>query len=70
MHIQSYDSRMSAINLADLDWGFCKPVTMDTYLNNYSFCISKASLDVSVSDALKVGYQTDVFLLLLSEERS
>lgn len=44
--IQSCDSGISAVSLAGLDWGLCKPVTMDTYLNNCSFYISKASLDV------------------------
>lgn len=61
--IPGCDERLSAVNLAGLDWGFCRPVTMDTYLNNCSFCVSKASLDVTVSEASKVGYQTNVSLL-------
>lgn len=57
-------------HLAGLHWGMCRPVAMDTHVENCSFCISQASLDVGVSEASKVGYQTDASLLLLSREQS
>lgn len=55
LSIQSCDSGESAVGLAGLDWGFCRPVTMDTYLKNCGFCISEASLAVSISKASKGG---------------
>lgn len=63
LSIQNGDYGESAVSLAGLDWGFCRPVTMDMYLKNYCFCISKASFAVSFSKASKGGYQTNVFLL-------
>lgn len=50
------DERLFVVNFVGFDWGFCRLVIMDIYLNNCSFCVLKVSFDVSVFEVLKVGY--------------
>lgn len=68
--MESCDYEVSAVHLSGLDWGFCRPVTRDTSLSNCNFCISEASLGIGISEASKVVYQANVFLLLISKEWS
>lgn len=69
LNIQSCDSGESALSLAGLDWGFCRPVTMDTHLKNCGFCISEASLAIGVSKASK-GWSSDKCLSPLVKQRT